>query len=287
LAQQGLLDFRSNNGGGTLGEKLNSLASHAVQRGKRSLYGRIRFQTLTKLRRLWPDSLRTRLGAEAFFPDVDWNHTRAYSEELRGNIWINVRGRDPQGIVEPGEEYDALRDQIIADLPALIDPQTGARPIRKVWRREELFNGPDLGRFPDLIVEADYPDMFKPHGAYLGPLAARQLTPEEMAQRAITGCHRMNGIFIAWGPDMTPNGRLNDAALIDVAPTVLHLLGQPIPQEMDGHVLSQALRPEALTGLRTISLAELGFDSVGAEVSFTDAEADYVRERLAGLGYLG
>ena len=81
--------------------------------------------------------------------------------------------------------------------------------------------------------------------------------------------------------------RLNDAALIDVAPTVLRLLGQPIPQEMDGHVLSQALRPEALAGLRTVSLAELGFDGAGGEVSFTDAEAAYVSERLAGLGYLG
>ena len=90
LAQQGLLTFRSDIGGGTLGVKLNTLASHAVQRGKRSLYGRISFQTLTKLRRLWPDSLRTRLGAEEFFPDVDWIHTRAYSEELRGNIWINL-----------------------------------------------------------------------------------------------------------------------------------------------------------------------------------------------------
>ena len=72
-----------------------------------------------------------------------------------------------------------------------------------------------------------------------------------------------------------------------MAPTVLHLLGQPIPVEMDGHVLSQALRPEALARLRTVSLAELGFDGAGAEVSFTDAEEDYVRERLAGLGYLG
>ena len=287
LAEQGLLSFRSENGGGTVGVKLTTLASHAVQRGKRSLYGRIRFQTLTKLRRLWPDSLRTRLGAETFFPDVDWTHTRAFSEELRGNIWINLRGRDPQGIVEPGHEYERLRDRIIAELPLLADAQTGARPIRKVWRREDLFAGPYLERFPDLIVEAEYPDMFKPHGAYRGHAAARQLSSEEMAQRAITGCHRMNGIFIAWGPDVRSAGRLDGAALVDVAPTVLHLLGQPVPVEMDGRVLHQALHPETLVGLRTTSLAELGFDESDAEIGFTDTEADYVRERLAGLGYLG
>jgi predicted AlkP superfamily phosphohydrolase/phosphomutase len=287
LANQGLLSFRSDNGGGTLGVKLTTLASHAVQRGKRSLYGRIRFQTLTKLRRMWPDSLRTRLGAEAFFPDVDWSHTRAFSEELRGNIWINLRGRDPQGIVEPGAEYEALRSQIIAELPTVTDPQSGARPIRKVWRREELLRGPYLERFPDLIVEADYPDMFKPHGAYRGRQPVRHLTSTEMAQRAITGCHRMNGIFVAWGPDVIPGGWLEDAALIDIAPTALHLLGQPVPVEMDGRVLSQALRPPARAGLRTVSLTELGFDGAAAEVSFSDEEADYVRERLAGLGYLG
>jgi arylsulfatase A-like enzyme len=108
-----------------------------------------------------------------------------------------------------------------------------------------------------------------------------------MAQRAITGCHRMNGIFVAWGPDVIPGGRLEDAALIDIAPTALHLLGQPVPVEMDGRVLSQALQPPARAGLRTVSLAELGFDGAAAEVSFSDEEADYVRERLAGLGYLG
>jgi predicted AlkP superfamily phosphohydrolase/phosphomutase len=258
-----------------------------VQRGKRSLYGRIRFQTLTKLRRLWPDSLRTRLGAEAFFPDVDWSRTQAFSEELRGNIWINLRGRDPQGVVEPGDEYEALRDRIIATLPQLTDPQTGARPIRHVWRREELFGGPFLPRLPDLVVEADYPDMFKPHAAYRGRAAVRQLTAEEMAQRAITGCHRMNGVFIAWGPDVRPGRTTAGARLIDVAPTALHLLGHPIPLEMDGRVLAEALEPQAAGAIETTTLEDLGFDDAGIETAYSDEEAAYVRERLAGLGYLG
>ena len=287
LAEQNLLHFRSRADKRPLGERATTLASRAVQQGKRSLYGRIRFQTLTKLRRLWPDSLRTRLGAEAFFPDVEWSHTRAFSEELRGNIWINLRGRDPQGVVEPGAEYEALRDQIIATLPALADPVTGDRPIRRVWRREELYRGRYLERLPDLIVEADYPDMFKPHGTYHGRAAVRNLSPDEMRQRAITGCHRMNGVLIAWGPDVRPGSALDDPALIDVAPTVLHMLGQPVPKEMDGRVLAETLRGDALGPVQTATLAELGFDGPGAEVGFSDDEAEYVRERLAGLGYLG
>lgn len=287
LEQQGLLRFRSDHTRGSLGEQATVLASQIIQRGKTWLYSRVGFQTLTKLRRWWPDSLRTRLGAEAFFPGVDFYHTRAFSEEIRGNIWINVAGRDPHGIVQPGAEYEALRDQIIADLPALTDPATGAQPIRKVWRREELFHGPYLERFPDLIVEAAYADIFKPHGAYMGADAARQLTTGELAKIWISGCHRSNGVFIAWGPDVKPAGQVQGAALIDVAPTALHLLGQPVPVEMDGHVLHGVLAGAAGGPVRAATLAELGFEGVGAEVGFSDAEAEYVRERLAGLGYLG
>ena len=287
LQQQGLLAFHSRSDSRPLGERAATLASRAVQRGKRSLYGRIRFQTLTKIRRLWPDSLRTRLGAEAFFPEVDWHRTQAFSEELRGNIWINLKGRDPHGVVEPGADYEALRDRIIADLPSAANRESGRQPIRRVWRREELFRGPYLERLPDLIVEADYPDMFKPHGAYHGPETVRYLSPEEMRQRAITGCHRMNGVFIAWGPDVRPGVTLTDAALIDVAPTVLHMLGQHVPKEADGQVLAAVLREDVLGPVKTATLAELGFEGPGAEVSFSEDEADYVRERLAGLGYLG
>ncbi|MEA3336849.1 MAG: alkaline phosphatase family protein [Chloroflexota bacterium] len=287
LEEQELLQFRSQESRRGVREYTTVWASRAVQRGKRSLYGRIRFQTLTKLRRLWPDSLRIRLGAEAFFPDVDWSKTLAYSEELRGNIWINLRGRDPQGIVEPGQAYEALRDNIISTLPQLTDPQSGARLIRHVWRREELYDGPYLEHLPDLIVEADYPDMFKPHAAYRGWAAARQLSPEEMAQRAITGCHRMNGVFIAWGPDVQSASQLGQASLIDIAPTALHLLGQPVPVEMDGRVLSEVLADADSARVSTATLEELGLDGTGIERGYSDEEADYVRERLAGLGYLG
>ena len=92
--------------------------------------------------------------------------------------------------------------------------------------------------------------MFKPHGAYTGADAARQLTPGELAQITITGCHRSNGIFIAWGPDIQPGGQVQGAALIDVAPTALHLLGQPVPVEMDGHVLQPALAGPAAGPVR-------------------------------------
>ncbi|MFZ2489163.1 MAG: alkaline phosphatase family protein [Anaerolineae bacterium] len=287
LETQGLLHFRDKRSQASFSERAAIWASHAMQHGKQWLYRHVGFQTLTKLRHWWPDSIRTRLGAETFFPGVDWFNTRAYSEELRGNIWINLAGRDPHGIVQPGGEYEALRDQIIATLPLLTDPETGRRPIHRVRRREELYSGPFVERFPDLLVEAEYADVFKPHHAYNGPYAARQLSDAELSRINITGCHRSNGVFIAWGPDVQPGGRVQGAALIDIAPTALHLLGQPVPQEMDGHVLLAALKPSAAGPIGATSLAELGFSGAGYAAEFNDAEAEYVRERLAGLGYLG
>ena len=97
----------------------------------------------------------------------------------------------------------------------------------------------------------------------------------------------MNGVLIAWGPDIQPGGQAKAAKLIDVAPTVLHLLGHPVPSEMDGRVLSEVLRPDAAVGVGTTSLAELGYQGIGTEVGYSQEEAEYVRERLAGLGYLG
>lgn len=110
-----------------------------------------------------------------------------------------------------------------------------------------------------------------------------------MRQIWITGCHRCQRHLHRLGARHQGQKRPGRpaAALIDVAPTTLHLLGQPVPVEMDGHVLAAALAGSAAGPVAAATLAELGFDGVGAKVNFGDAEEEYVRERLAGLGYLG
>src|SRR6185436_5303195 len=67
--------------------------------------------------------------------------------------WINVRGREPQGIVEPGEPYQELRDRIIRELGSWKDPETGDPVVLRVHKCEELYSGPYVDRFPDLVVE--------------------------------------------------------------------------------------------------------------------------------------
>ncbi len=292
LAAQGLLTLRPPGSRRSAGKAFKWLAARLVDRGKRALYGRISFGALSRLRHLWPDWLRVRLGEESFFPGIDWAHTQAFSEEVRGNIWINLKGRDPQGIVSPGAEYEALRQRISAGLHELTDPHSGRRLVRRVWRREELFSGPFSERLPDLLVEADYPDLFRPRGAYTGRQPVRRLTLEEMRRRRITGCHRATGIFMAHGPGVQAGLTLPPASILDVAPTALHLLGEPVPAWMDGRILTELLTPEAQAARPIVTGAQEppappSTASGGDDVqNYDETEARAIADRLAGLGYL-
>ena len=135
-------------------------------------------------------------------------------------------------------------------------------------------------------------DRFRPRGAYAGREPVRHLTLEEMRHRRITGCHRPNGIFFAHGPAVQPDLSLAPASILDVAPTVLHLLGEPVPSWMEGRVLTEMLTPEALASQpvesrpQTPPLPPVNPDDDTGVQSYDEAEAQEVTDRLAGLGYL-
>jgi len=85
-----------------------------------------------------------------FFSHVDWSKTRAYAMGL-GDIYINLKGREGQGIVEPGAEYDALVAEIRARLPEYVDPETGEKPVAHVFTRDEAYGTYDPQLIPDLF----------------------------------------------------------------------------------------------------------------------------------------
>lgn len=285
LAERGLLTFHTPHSQRTLRQVARGWAANLVNWGKQQLYSRVSFSTLARLRGLWPDRFRKALSQESFFPGVDWSRTVAYSEEVRGNIWVNLRGRDPQGIVEPGAEYEAVRDRIIAELTHLADPRTGQPLVKRVWRREERFSGPYVEQIPDLLVEAEYPDLFRQRGDYRGATAVRILTKDEMRRR-ISGCHRSEGVFIARGRGIRAGAVLPFADIADVAPTALYLLGESIPNWMDGRVLTELLEPGILAEqpIRHDDDGP-GVGGVG-DVGYTDEDTQILADRLAGLGYL-
>ena len=92
-------------------------------------------------------------GAEdnTLFQDVVWEETNAYALGF-GGIYINRKGREGQGVIADGSECQTVRERLAATLSHLRDPATGTKPVRRVYRSEELFHGPHAGDGPDLVV---------------------------------------------------------------------------------------------------------------------------------------
>jgi len=215
---------------------------------------------------------------------VNWERTRAYSEGVCGNIFINLKGREQHGIVEPGEEYKKLLKEIAEKLLQVKDPKTGKSVVTKVYRKEELYHGPFLDHAPDLTVEG-FPEYH-----CRGDSFAKGASDEEEAlfgDAPMSGTHRLNGAFLALGPHFKRGMRLSDAAIVDILPTVLHVLGMEIPGSIDGRVLTDALTEEYLRGnpVKTAEEeAEAGEQPLGD--GYSDSEREQIEERLKGLGYL-
>ena len=243
---------------------------------------------------------RTKLGhkveSQLRFSGLDWSRTSAYSEETPyyPTIWINVRGRDPEGTVEAGAEYDRLCDEIAARLLTWRDPVHGGALIKKVHRRNELYSGPHLDRFPDLILEwnldGDYSYLF----GITSPGNPRPLVAvvnDKERASAKSGDHRDDGILVANGPLVKPglvNGPSLAPNIIDVAPSVLYALGLPVPEDMDGRVLTSLFRDDFVRGERIQqsgggSEQEAEFGEGG---EYSDEEQEAVRKRLQDLGYV-
>jgi hypothetical protein len=112
----------------------------------------------------------------------------------------------------------------------------------------------------------------------------------EAMKRGISGTHRPNGMVMIWGKGVRAGTRLKDAEIVDLAPTLLQLMGEPAPQDMDGRVLTQALLPEYGEAPRAEGLASteaLPPLPPTADAFLSDEDESLIKERLRGLGYVG
>ncbi|MDP8256724.1 MAG: alkaline phosphatase family protein [Candidatus Alcyoniella australis] len=208
------------------------------------------------------------------FETVDWPRTRAFAHGLFGNVSINLRGREPQGAVWPGRDYHLAREELRELLAGLVDPDDGLPIVDKVWFCDELYDGPQLHAAPDIVLRMrDY--------AYITRGACEFLADQLVVQPVIphTGNHRQNGILIAHGRGIEAGTRLQGASLIDIAPTVLHLLGLPVPAQCDGRLL------EPLAGASAAVQYEPAAIQRDLEPPSRE-QNEQIRQRLAGLGYM-
>lgn len=175
--------------------------------------------------------LRDKIGASMRAADIDWSRTRAFPlpTDLEGCIRINLKGREPQGIVEPAE-YEALCRDLAAELAELINPATGEKAAKHVWIRNDVFGGPAQEHLPDIMVA------WNNRAPFRALASARMGTVDRESPDPRTGTHSWRGFCVAHGARF-PAGGAGTARLQDVPPTVLELMGVQV-RDMDGSAMS-------------------------------------------------
>jgi len=256
----------------------------------RPLYraAKARFPYQEQVYRRLPDRLKRLASqvdsdAELGIGDVDWGRTLAYRFPMYPpveGIEINLRGRQPQGMVSPGQEYQELRDKIISLLRQARDPETGQPIVVEVFKREELYSGENIENVPDIILIMD--ERYEGGTALTGPWVT-PIPLEELSK--LSGSHRMDGVLIARGPGIRRGAQVNGARIMDLAPTVLYALGVPVPRSMDGRVLEELFEPAYLAA-HPVQYTDWTGPDVLAQYVLSEEDERTMREKLRRLGYV-
>jgi predicted AlkP superfamily phosphohydrolase/phosphomutase len=214
------------------------------------------------------------------FNDVDWSRTRAFSKGNYGQIFVNLKGREMMGSVEPGPEYEQVRREIIQRLQTIKDPKNNGKLIGPIFKSEEIYTGAHLVEAPDIC--------FLPEDMSYVSLGNMDFMSNKFIVDAFgnSGTHRLHGVLIAKGEGVKVGCKLPNASIMDAAPTILHLAGISIPSDMDGTVLKEAITEEFLAThpIRFGSAAERDLKN---KEGFSEEEDEEIRLRLQELGYMG
>lgn len=249
---------------------------HLVDRG----FSRKAKQRLVKIL----PGLREKVEAATHFQNIDWNLTKAFSDGSRDEIWINLKGREPEGTVESGEEYERLRDYIIQELSECHDIKTGKKVTKRVFRREEIYTGKYVFKAPDIYV--NWQREFVING-----LQSRDHSLDFKQYKLIkppiwSGGHRENGILIISGSRVKKNYELINSSIIDVTPTILYLLGLPIPKDISGRVIQEAINNDYLRNHAPLYKSIETDSETAMEKDYSDDEADKIKKKLKAMGYI-
>lgn len=189
---------------------------------------------------LLPRGLRERLSLRWKTAGITWEDTRAFLIENanEGYIRINLKGREPKGIVGAGLEYETLCDEIARTARDMVNPANEAPAALTVYKTDDLYRGPCRDEMPDVII--NWND---------GARVTTELLTEKygLVRSAAPGCalapyytgnHRPNAFMIALGPGLARGAVANGASILDLAPTILAAFGVEPPKYMDGKVLT-------------------------------------------------
>jgi len=229
-------------------------------------------------------AMATRLS----FRDIDWERTKAFSLGCGGvgTVYISLAGRQEYGVVQC-EEYEGVRTAITTAVSELIDPNTGRKIVDRVVKGEEIYHGPFAREAPDLVIFfVDHEYEASRVGIFLSSDSriVRPLPPSAFAG------HRPLGLLMVRGQGIRTGATIMGASMIDIAPTILHLMGEPIPGNIDGRVLTECFE-QAIIDSQITGGAEGDYeaDSPSEELEhnvYTSAEQEYLLSQLRQLGYV-
>ncbi len=220
---------------------------------------------------------------------IDWAHTRAYSASGYGLVRLNLMGREPDGQVAPGEQAHRTVDEVVEALEAVRSPRTGERLVARVMRRDELFHGPLIDGGPDLVaVPEETAACAMPEPGQSSHLSAVSDARAGWGPTILSwreGWHEPNGVLVGAGPAIAC-GSVNGARLMDLAPTLLRILGFKPAAHMDGRVLDEMLEPGLAEATRDLPASSVRESRRAGAEAYTSEDEKAVEQRLRDLGYL-
>lgn len=228
-----------------------------------------------------PEKIRKKVPrANYTLNDFDWSKTKAFSTTGWGLVYVNLKGRDPQGIVEPGKEYEELRTFLIDELTKLKDPKTDKNIVEKIYKKEELYKGIFFDQAPDLAFWMEGIECLDeiPQGNI--PLFIN-------SDKRKSGTHRREGIVLIKGNGVKKDYKIKDAKITDLTPTILHIMGLSVMDDMDGKVLEEVFE-NGLTEKNKVVYrkAESKDLESNEEMILSKDDEEKIKERLRGLGYI-
>ena len=238
---------------------------------KQAVFGPMQWGAMRQVARKIYDLLGLH-GKVSLPQPVVWPKTRVYTSvrSTGEGVSVNLQGREVDGVVPP-EDYERVRDEVAEAIAGFEDPASGRSPVKKVWRREEVFKGKFLEQAPDLL--------FEPAQGYSLTHAKRYVERADW----VSGDHRMEGVIVAAGPTVTGDAFDGEGPqLIDIAPTLLAAVDAPASVAHTGRVLRQVVGAEAMVRAGEAAAP----DQAAPEDAVTETEAGEMEEHLRGLGYL-
>jgi predicted AlkP superfamily phosphohydrolase/phosphomutase len=202
--------------------------------------------------------------------DVDWQKTKAIC--ISDNcIHLSTDG-----------DLEEVRNELIDEIKNLKDSKSGQKVVEDVRTKEEVFKGKYLSAIPDLIIipKEGYRFCGFPRDGGVGDLW-------DFSRNRISGWHRLNGVFLAHGPEISKNKKIDGTTIYDIVPTILHIFGVPIPLDIDGRVSKEIFQENSNLKNRLVTYEENKEGEEQIEKGYYSQEEEKrIVKRLTELGYM-